>query len=404
MEVYKMQKSLARRAVTWLTVAILLLVCGYALCNNLINITMNPIIDEFSLAGANQGMMSSMISLGSLVALFLTPLLQGRVKKFWMLAFSGALEGLMLLLTGASSNFPALLAVCVVLGMGGGLTDSYANSYIIDLHRENSAKCLGLLHGCFGVGGLLTPLLASYVLSYSGWRDVYWVSAGVFGALFLGFVLIGLKTHRRIDVREVSSETKLSGSMLKGYLSRPRNVFLLIAGVFYAASQIGVTGWIARYMTLRFDAEYLGSICLSVYWISATISRFISPMLRIRPLKLYVVGTALAGLAHLAGVWLGTPISMLIAIALIGLLSGHCMPTLLGEAARGNEDKTSLTSSAMLFLMGLSRMGTPLLMGEVGTFVSIVTAMLLPAFAILLSSLFFYFAGHAQSPSLKTGC
>ena len=78
---------------------------------------------------------------------------------------------------------------------------------------------------------------------------------------------------------------------------------------------------------------------------------------------------------------------MIICSGLVGLVSGLCIPVLVSEAAIGNEDRTALSTSALFLLMGLSRMLMPLLMGAVAAN-SIVTCMLLPAGAALISALF----------------
>ena len=70
-----LQAKDSRSALKLLTGIIFVLVCGYSMCSNIIGVTMNPLIDEFSLTGASQGLMTSMINLGSTVPLLIIPLL-----------------------------------------------------------------------------------------------------------------------------------------------------------------------------------------------------------------------------------------------------------------------------------------------------------------------------------------
>ena len=163
-----MQKTSGARLLKLLTIALLLIVCGYSMSFNILSNTMDPLVKEFSLTGASQGLMSSMINFGSLLPLLIIPLLQGRVHKIWLILGASILQVLMLLLTGASGSFGMLLFSCVLLGAGNNTTDSCVNSYMVDLHPENSAGVLGLLHGCYGIGGLLTPILVSAILASSG--------------------------------------------------------------------------------------------------------------------------------------------------------------------------------------------------------------------------------------------
>ena len=77
----------------------------------------------------------------------------------------------------SSIPVPVDYAACALLGAGNNITDSCCNSYIVDLHPTDNSKYLNLLHGFFGVGGLITPLLITWILNRSGWRASYSVAA-----------------------------------------------------------------------------------------------------------------------------------------------------------------------------------------------------------------------------------
>ena len=392
-----MQTSPNRRATKALTLSILFLMLGYSFCYNILGNTMDPLIGEFSLTGASQGLMTSMMNLGSLLPLGIMPLLQGRIHKLWMLVMSSALQFLMLLLTGVASNFATLLTACALLGAGNNFTDICANSYIVDLHPEDSARHLGLLHGFFGVGGLITPLIVGWVLNRAGWRAAYFATAGLFALPCLFLLLAGLRARRAERAAGGEQETPITRAMLADYLRGRRNWLLLIAGALYAASQLGLLSWVVRYTSVRFGDAQTGSLCLSAYWICTTACRLASARLPFAPEKMLIAGAAGAGIAHAAGILAGTGPAMVVASALTGLLSGSCIPILLGEAARGNADKTSLTTSALFLSFGAARMLMPLLMGAVAAR-SISAAMLLPAGAALLCALFSALARRTRPP------
>ncbi|MBQ8507002.1 MAG: MFS transporter [Clostridia bacterium] len=388
-----MQATDSRRALKWLTGAIFLLVCGFSMCSNIIGVTMDPMIGAFSLTGASQGLMTSMINLGSTLPLLVIPLLQGRVHKTWLIIFGGILQVFMLVLTGMAQSVPVLLAACALLGAGNNFTDSCVNSYIVDLHPTESTRYLGLLHGFFGVGGLITPLLISAIIGASGWRAAYYVAAVIFAVICAVFTWVSLKNRRRVMGVAPASEAPITKAMFKAYFSTRRNLMLLGAIIFYAASQLGLVNWVVRYMSVRFDNAELGSICMSAYWICTAICRIFSSRLPFAPHKMMVFGAAGAGVFHFIGVISGNPIVMLICTGLLGLVSGLCIPVIVGEAALGNEDKTALSTAALFLLMGLSRMLMPLLMGAVAAD-SITNAMLLPAGAAIISAVFCHLANR----------
>ncbi len=382
-----MQATPARNAVKWITGAIFVMVIACSLGNNIIGVTMNPLIAEFSLTGASQGLMNSMINLGSTLPLIIIPFLQGRVHKMWLVLFGSALQMLMLLLTGLSGNFTLLLVACALLGAGNNFTDSCCNSYIVDLHPTDNSKYLNLLHGFFGVGGLITPLLITWVINRSGWRSAYIVAAVICALIILIFVSVVIRKRSHVQGVSTAAEKPITGEMFRGYISNRRNLMLLAATIFYAASQLGLINWIVRYMSVRFDAADLGSIGMSAYWICAAICRMFCSRLPFAPHKMLVAGSIGAGVFHAIGILSGSAVVMIICSGLVGLVSGLCIPVLVSEAAIGNEDRTALSTSALFLLMGLSRMLMPLLMGAVAAN-SIVVSMLLPAAAALVAAVF----------------
>ena len=171
---------------------------------------------------------------------------------------------------------------------------------------------------------------------------------------------------------------------------------ILGAAVFYGGAQLGITSWIVHYMSERFNNADLGSVCLSVYWITATISRIVAPKMPLPPKKLLVYGTGIAGIAHLLGVISGSAIAMLIATGVIGLASGLFIPMLVAESSRGNEHRTSLSTSAVFLLLCASRMTMPLMMGAASAS-SMAAAMILPAIATILSAACCFFATVFES-------
>lgn len=388
-----MQAKSSLKAVKTLTLVSLLLMCGCSLCNNIIGITMNPLIDEFSLTGAGQGLMNSMMNLGSTIPLLIIPLLQGRIHKTWLMFFGGVLQVLMMLLTGVSGSIPMLLAACALLGAGNNFTDSCINSYIVDLHPNDSTRYLGLLHGFYGVGGLITPLLITLILNHAGWRVSYYVAALIFAAITVVFLVIALKNRRKVTGVAAASESRITKAMFRSYFSTRRNLMLLAAIVFYAASQLGLVNWVVRYMSVRFNNADLGSVCMSVYWVCTAICRLFSSKLPFASHKMLVVGAAGAGVFHFIGVISGNAIVMLVCTGLLGLVSGLCIPVIVAEAALGNADKTALSTSAVFLLMGVSRMVMPLIMGAVAA-ASITNAMLLPAGAAIISAVFCWLANR----------
>lgn len=371
------------RVIRIITIAILSALFAYGFVGSISNVLVNEIIDAFSLTGTAQGLSASLMNMGSLSALFVTPLLQGRIRKTKMIVLSGLLQVAALCVAGSAAGFILFATANAVTGIGCGWLDSYANSCIVDLHPQNSTRYLGWLHGLFGVGSLIAPLAIRWILGWSNWRGVYFAFAGVM-LLSVGCIAF---TSRKVENTGALSNTQESRLTLKevgAYLTVKRNVLLLLTTVMTNMVQTGLTCWIARYMFLAYGEVALGATCLTLFWIAATASRFVMPRLKLRPLTIVMVGAFCATVMLSGGILSGSATVMCVAVCLCGFVTGPFMPMLIAECATGYQGKTTLTTSLMMIVGGVARLAVPLLTASVTSAVSATAGMLVPAaFAVL---------------------
>lgn len=371
------------RVIRIITIAILSALFAYGFVGSISNVLVNEIIDAFSLTGTAQGLSASLMNMGSLIALFVTPLLQGRIRKTKMIVLSGLLQVAALCVAGSAAGFILFATANAVTGIGCGWLDTYANSCIVDLHPQNSTRYLGWLHGIFGVGSLIAPLAIRWILGWSNWRGVYFAFAGVM-LLSVGCIAF---TSRKVENTGALSNTQESRLTLKevgAYLTVKRNVLLLLTTVMTNMVQTGLTCWIARYMFLAYGEVALGATCLTLFWIAATASRFVMPRLKLRPLTIVMVGAFCATVLLIGGILSGSATVMCVAVCLCGFVTGPFMPMLIAECATGYQGKTTLTTSLMMIVGGVARLAVPLLTASVTSAVSATAGMLVPAaFAVL---------------------
>lgn len=371
------------RVIRIITIAILSALFAYGFVGSISNVLVNEIIDAFSLTGTAQGLSASLMNMGSLIALFVTPLLQGRIRKAKMIVLSGLLQVAALCVAGSAAGFILFATANAVTGIGCGWLDTYANSCIVDLHPQNSTRYLGWLHGLFGVGSLIAPLAIRWILGWSNWRGVYFAFAGVM-LLSVGCIAF---TSRKVENTGALSNTQESRLTLKevgAYLTVKRNVLLLLTTVMTNMVQTGLTCWIARYMFLAYGEVALGATCLTLFWIAATASRFVMPRLKLRPLTIVMVGAFCATVLLSGGILSGSATVMCVAVCLCGFVTGPFMPMLIAECATGYQGKTTLTTSLMMIVGGVARLAMPLLTASVTSAVSAIAGMLVPAaFAVL---------------------
>lgn len=83
--------------------------------------------------------------------------------------------------------YPALVVILILAGYGNGLGDSAWNAWIGAM--ANSNEILGFLHAFYGLGALLSPLIATSLITKAGWQwyQFYYL---LIGASVIEFVAI----------------------------------------------------------------------------------------------------------------------------------------------------------------------------------------------------------------------
>jgi MFS family permease len=373
------------RSVRLLTAGVLLMISTYGLLSNFQSVVLNSVVEAFRLTGGAQGLMSSLINIGAVAAFLTAPLMQGRAKKTSILLLGAGLLVVSFFLLGTVRALVGLIAASLLIGLGFGWLDANCNATMVDLHHADSAKYLGFLHGGFGVGALLAPIVIGTLLTTFSWHTVSYFMSALIALASVAFLL--QLTSARKGVPAPAKEEPLTLSGVKSFLFQRKNALMLLATMLYAVSQAGFLVWIVRYMTLQYNAESLGSVALSLYWVFGTLSRIFAPRLKMRPLVLILLAVLLTFVFQTIGVLSGSAVVMCIMGALIGLVSGHFVPMILSVASKDNPGNSSLIASSFLISIFATNSVSPVLMGALASWTNLQIMMLAPAFSAVLAAL-----------------
>ncbi len=151
-----------------LILAAILSILVYGVIAAMLGTLMPSFTALFQLSGDQNGNIAFAQSLGLIIAsISVGPLIDIRGKKT-------ALLGGLILITGALAGLPSaggytqLMLLYFVLGLGGGIIVTGANALASDVNESRRASTLNLLNLFFGLGGLLTPLVASMLKGQTG--------------------------------------------------------------------------------------------------------------------------------------------------------------------------------------------------------------------------------------------
>ncbi len=180
------------------------------------------------------------------------------------------------LVTATRPSFAVLVALQVVAGYGMGVLESVLMVHLSGL--PSAASLLNRLHGFFGVGALLGPLLAARMLTAVPWTAVWLVLALLAVPLLAG--LAWFLPSWVLPAVPLSEGRSLRDGMLARVLRQPAVMLAAVFLAVYVGLEISAGNWTYTYLVdgRGRDAIAAGYV-VSGYWLGLTIGRFvISPL------------------------------------------------------------------------------------------------------------------------------
>ncbi|GAA0840211.1 MFS transporter [Streptosporangium amethystogenes subsp. fukuiense] len=336
------------------------------------------------------------------------PLLE-RLGTRLALAIGGGLYVMATLYMASRPPFVAFLAVQLVAGYGIGVLESVLNAYLTEL--PSATTLLNRLHAFFGVGALLGPLTAAWMLTFLPWTAVWLVLAVACLPLVAGF-LVAYPRHtpagdgaaeRPVPAGPPYPDALLPPADPEG--SEPERGGLLTA-VMRSPAVALASGFLAVYVGLEISVGNWGFTFLveehaqtgltagyisSGYWLGLTLGRFLISPVATR-MGLTAVGMTYACLAGVTAsavlTWAAPGAAVATAgFLLLGFFLGPVFPTAM--AVVPDLTTARLVPTAIGIMNGISVIGgavLPWLTGAIGQSAGIWT--LMPS-AVLLALLQF---------------
>lgn len=368
-------------------ISLKLSVISTAICSGILAVLLNDIIASYQIEGTQEGLMSSMISAGALTALFTAILIQGCFKKTQFIIFFGLIAAAAMIIQGNPLSFSMFLLACIMMGFGNGGADSYQSSFLADLNKEDTPRHMGAMHGIFGIGGVLTPIIFNTMLKYYHWHTIY-IIAGIVSMVFIiQFAIISKYLDKRLCV--VSRvEPKFSIKGLTKLIFKKNFVLLLLCIFFSAAAQSGVIVWTIRYVSVYLNNPGLAGICLSVFWIATTVSRFCSPLIPWKPCKIMAIGAFVSAILWTIALVINIPFSIFVACILVGLASGSGIPMSLSEGTSMYKEQTGLVTSMLMISKSMGQILSPIIVAFVSSKYQMQIGMLVTSIFFAINGMF----------------
>ena len=170
--------------------------------------------------------------------------------------------------------YPALPVVLLFTGFGNGIEDSAWNAWVGNMQRAN--ELLGFLHGAYGLGGTIGPLIATAMVTKGGlqWYYFYYVMLGLDGLAMVlltgAFWTATAKTYREQFLDSTGGQRTTTRTVLKEPITWLIAFFLL----GYVGAEVSLGGWIVMFMKKVRGAEpFMAGLCVTFFWLGLTIGR-----------------------------------------------------------------------------------------------------------------------------------
>lgn len=368
-------------------------------------------MSDYGVDRAKIGITFFVFSAGFMLAGATTGALVHRLGTRVALAVGAGIFALAGFYTATRPAFAGLVVVQVVLGYGIGVLESVLNTYLAQL--PGAARRVNWLHAFFGVGALLGPLLATWMLRSWSWTSVWLVISVLLVPLLVGVLLTFPRPGICAPEPGIVAEPGISapGTVRRGLLEatvRDRSVQLgaLFLAV-YVGLEISVGNWGYSFLVDgRGRSQLLAGYAVSGFWLGLTAGRFvISPVaVRIGLSEIGMTFACLTGIVAAIGlIWLASAAAADGAsFALLGFFLGPIFPTTMAVTPRLTEQR--LVPTAIGVINGVSVIGGSVLPWLAGTITQSAGVSTLVPFCVALAALLLliWWRLARQAPALRT--
>jgi fucose permease len=365
--------------------------------------TLMPFItNEFSAAGftlATIGLIVPVGAAGGIVGTLLAGVgsdVLGRRRLVWL---SALLLAAALALAAGATRWVLFVLGLTLVSVAQGALSTGINAVIADARRTARARALNLLHGVYGIGAAVSPLIiGSLVDSGLLWR---WVLGGT-GLIWLAYSLVVHRFYRAERLETPAGTVQpLNLGMLR---ERPFLALFLIAFVYNGVA-VSLLTWIAVFTQDSAGFSTFVSVSMiSVFYVALTAGRFLCALVAER---LGYAGTLLL-LAF--GVTLTYPLVVLgshplvvgAGVFLTGLSLSGLFPTALADGARRYAAQTGIVTGTLNVALTLGSLVPPLWTGIVAGMAGLQMALGVNYSLVLLLIILARYLGRSDSRDRET--
>ena len=338
----------------------------FGLVENLKSIVFPLIKDAFNESYDKLGLLVSVSWFGYVLFSIVATFCLARYPTKWCFIFGYLLVIVGSLLTLVIPNFALSVVIMTIIWMGFGFFELSGNTLATTLFTSSSAIWLNLLHFFYGVGAVLGPYYASWMVSLldMSYKSPYIpVAIAVFITLIVIFFI-------KFDVKSISENEK-STMTIKDALSNWLVWYSAISLGFMEVIEFGACNWGGLYYrdVYGLDLQTDGATFVSMFYIFFTITRLVSGFWieKLGYLNSIIFSLVMCVIIYLIGFLMGANGRWL--IPLTGFFIGILFPTYMCVGMEMFKDDGSMATNVMIVLSGATNGIMQYLIGIINEFI-----------------------------------
>lgn len=316
---------------TFLLAVIYLVFLSLGLPDSLLGSSWPSISAELDIGRGMQGMITIIISAGTIVSSLSTRFLNKHLHRYGTVALSICLTVTGLVGYSFSAELYQLCLCAIPLGLGAGAIDATLSDYVANHYK---AIHMQLLNAFWGIGALTSPfIMSAFLTNYGGWRKGALVLACIQGTIFLLTLSIIPVWHKIEISRGEGAGEEAADSVGLWETFKQRGLIFAMIGIFgYIALEQTSFNWYASLAVFEYGvSEDLASIYSSFFFIGITAGRIGSGFLSLKvdDNNLIRIGEGIILSACIIVFFADVPALLPLGIALTGFGCGPIYPSIL---------------------------------------------------------------------------
>jgi len=244
--------------------------------------------------------------------------------------------------------------------LGFGLATNLALGNVFAANLQDATTMLGFMHGSYGAGGIIAPLVATTMVSNGIlWSRFYLLTLGgaLFNGVFAGWSFWG-ESNEMVQA-SATNNAKLSTqlrNMAKAFKDKTVNLGALFIFA-YQGAEVSISGWvISFFIAVRNGNPASVGYVTAGFWAGITLGRFVlSPVAYRVGEKLFVYVMVIGAAVFQLLVWqVPNVVGDAVALGIVGLLLGPVYPCSVVIFSRNIAKKEQVGSLSVISAFGSS--------------------------------------------------